>query len=409
MDTRSSRILEKLARAKADPSLLKSFGAAKHEFTLNPPLPESAIVGFEAEHGVTLPADYRRFLLELGDGGAGPSYGLLRLSAAYTEPFDYPGALTEPSAFVPGTEYSTGWWDDFPGPDDRRPDPLQGTLSVVHHGCSDFTQLVVTGPGRGRLVNVNWDGAVPPYVLEDLDFLSWYERWLDELLAGHRVAGFGDKLPGDEGILIDILATDPAPSRRSRAATSLAQLARLSPTAVRALETATTDPAAAVRTAVLGVAWRCDIEIENAARAALSDPEAAVRAEAISVLRVRRTADLAEQARAQLTTDDPELIRRALQALGDSADLTSADIAPLLNREDHRIRTSAAFHLGDARDSATEALAHALADEHPGVRLLAVQTASRRDDRALLPLLRRMLATESDETVVVNLRRVLGE
>ncbi|ASO21041.1 hypothetical protein FHR81_002010 [Actinoalloteichus hoggarensis] len=408
MDIRSAGIIAKLSRARADPRLLTSFGAKNHEYTLNAPSTESTVAAFEAEHGITLPDGYRRFLLEVGDGGAGPSYGLLRLSDAYAEVSDsFPGALREPSPFVPGAEYGEDWWDDFWGPDDR-PDPLQGTLAVVHHGCADYTQLVVTGPGRGRLVNVNLDGSVPPYVLEDRDFLDWYERWLDELLAGHRVAGFGAKLPGDEATLIRVLAADPAASRRARAATSLAHLARLSPAAVRALATATTDPAAIVRTAALGVAWRAGIAIEDAARNALSDPEAAVRAEAISVLRVHRTSDLAARATAQLADDDRDLIHRALWALADSGELTSAAVAPLLDHTDHHIRGSAAARLVDARDSVIGALDHALRDGHPRVRLLAVQTADRRDERGLLPRLAGMLAAETDEGVLINLRRVVG-
>ncbi|GLY36848.1 hypothetical protein Amsp01_028720 [Amycolatopsis sp. NBRC 101858] len=91
-----------------------------------------------------------------------------------------------------------------------------GILAVVHHGCTAFTHLVVSGPGRGRLVNVDLDGFPAPYVLEDKDFLAWYERWLAELLAGCDVVDFGEKLPGGEGTLLAILAEDPSPRRPDR-------------------------------------------------------------------------------------------------------------------------------------------------------------------------------------------------
>lgn len=139
----------------------------------------------------------------------------------------FTGHLTAPSPFIPGTRYSNDWWDGFWGPNDR-PDPTQGTLAVVHHGCTSYTQLVVSGPGRGRLVNVDLNGIPAPYVLEDPDFLTWYERWLDELLAGYKVGEFAFKLPGDEAILLDILTTDPSPDRRARAASSVALLPAIS-------------------------------------------------------------------------------------------------------------------------------------------------------------------------------------
>jgi hypothetical protein len=52
------------------------FGAAAHQYKLNLPLPVSVIEEFEQRHGVSLPEDYRRFVTEIGNGGAGPYYGL---------------------------------------------------------------------------------------------------------------------------------------------------------------------------------------------------------------------------------------------------------------------------------------------------------------------------------------------
>jgi hypothetical protein len=37
------------------------------------------VVQFEKHHNITLPDDYRRFILQAGNGGAGPHYGLLPL------------------------------------------------------------------------------------------------------------------------------------------------------------------------------------------------------------------------------------------------------------------------------------------------------------------------------------------
>ncbi|MGC5019713.1 hypothetical protein [Micromonospora sp. DT47] len=149
-DAQLSRIGGKLNLVAASPDrFLTAFGAKEHGYRLRPPLPESSVAAFEAEHGIALPESYRRFILGLGDGGAGPSYGLLSLANAYEEVSDSSaGHLAAPSPFVPGTLYEPDWWDGFWGPDDR-PDPQQGTLAIVHHGCTSYTLLVISGPGSG--------------------------------------------------------------------------------------------------------------------------------------------------------------------------------------------------------------------------------------------------------------------
>jgi hypothetical protein len=51
-------------------------------FKLRNPLPEAVATEFEERHEVVLPAAYRLFVTELGDGGAGPGYHLSPLSEA---------------------------------------------------------------------------------------------------------------------------------------------------------------------------------------------------------------------------------------------------------------------------------------------------------------------------------------
>jgi hypothetical protein len=58
-----------------------------------------------------------------------------------------------------------------------------GTLTLCHEGCGYLHLLVVTGRARGQM----WlDGTVSDggYVPLEVDFLDWYEQWLDNALAG---------------------------------------------------------------------------------------------------------------------------------------------------------------------------------------------------------------------------------
>ena len=179
------------------------FGEESHEYKVNAPLSEKDVSAFERRHGITLPDEYRNFLLKLGNGGAGPNYGLFRLgemddnfsSAPWTS--DFVGKLSDPWPHQ-------AEWNDLAGkPDDECEDEGQieafendywgtnhvtGAFPISHVGCALRELLVVTGPERGNV----WYDARADYAglnpLKDskggrLSFFNWYRRWLDEALS----------------------------------------------------------------------------------------------------------------------------------------------------------------------------------------------------------------------------------
>ncbi|MFD0855954.1 hypothetical protein ACFQ07_27190, partial [Actinomadura adrarensis] len=211
---RLGRIADKLAAARAKPLPPNAFGVEAHGFKLDPPLPLAAVAEFEERHEVALPSGYRLFITEMGAGGTGPGCELLPLdtSCCARRRSEH---LAQPSPYLPGPRYLDDWelrYEDPPGP---LRNFLRGTLTVAGHGCSLVTKLILTGPARGRLLNLDDEGPLGPYVVEDADFLAWYERWLDEAVAGYDVGWFGERLPLGEPALIAVLAEDP--SSRSRA------------------------------------------------------------------------------------------------------------------------------------------------------------------------------------------------
>ena len=82
MNDQIARISRQLANAAESPIAANAFGAEHHRFELGPRLPEVVVAEFEDRHEVELPPEYRRFLIELGNGGAGPGYGLTPLNRA---------------------------------------------------------------------------------------------------------------------------------------------------------------------------------------------------------------------------------------------------------------------------------------------------------------------------------------
>lgn len=215
MEADSAAIRDGLRRLREAPVPPKVFGSNAHKFRAHPPLTEEVVREFEVAHRITLPAEYRGFLLHVGNGGAGPYYGLFKLGemddgfghAAWKENDGFVGVPSEP---FPHTEP----WNDFseePEFDESRegdkeyeadydtrrsvwerkvywsPANVNGAIPICHLGCAQRQWLVVTGPEAG---NVWFDLRVDKaglYPLSDdeadrVSFLRWYRSWLDDAL-----------------------------------------------------------------------------------------------------------------------------------------------------------------------------------------------------------------------------------
>jgi hypothetical protein len=184
------------------------FGSDGHHFNLNAPLVEAEVRAFERLHAIRLPLDYRRFLIELGNGGAGPFYGVHPLGAfdgAHGELEawgDFVGSLARPFALREP-------WNDLAGrPDDalsdrdekeyerrldafeRRywhPSVMDGAFPICHKGCALRIWLVVSGDEAGMVwCDDRADyGGVAPQLTHDgrrATFGAWYIEWLEDAL-----------------------------------------------------------------------------------------------------------------------------------------------------------------------------------------------------------------------------------
>ncbi|WP_432972510.1 HEAT repeat domain-containing protein [Dactylosporangium sp. CA-233914] len=371
---RLAGVAERLAALGGRDDLAGEYGVASHHFRLQRPAAESAVAEFETSHGVRLPEHYRRFVIEVGDGGAGPGTGLLPLADVCTvegRPGCWPGHLTRACPYLPGPRYP-GWseelYEDPPGSDQVW---LPGTLLVC--GGQLQTRLIVTGPACGRLFNVDADHEIVPYVVEDPDFLCWYERWLDEVDEGIHGYWFGEKPPGGEAELVAILDRDPAAHRRARAAHWLWELPSL------------------------GFAGRDALR-----HAAASDPDANVRATIVAAAQGRVN-------RHGLRTASPDDVARyarsnegiAVEALAELDRLTLDDLEPDLHGTDvERRRTAAtllAFHLrGAPADRCQAAITRLLDDPDKVVRSRAVLAVRTFGLTHLHPILEAMLTTEPE-------------
>jgi uncharacterized protein (TIGR02996 family) len=185
------RVRAKIDRLRAaDPDMSISgarWGTSGHEYQMNPPLAECDLLDFELRHGLTLPGEYRAFLLRVGNGRVGPSYGLFPLEPAaerpeLRKPFGVTPAETDTIAAAARTARETKSWKAVPK--FRREWWRRGYLRLANNGCGNYSVLVVNGPMRGE-VWTEGDRFVPHRDRAGFPqgFLAWYEEWLDRWLA----------------------------------------------------------------------------------------------------------------------------------------------------------------------------------------------------------------------------------
>jgi hypothetical protein len=187
------------------------FGSSSHCFRLSPALPEADVVKFERIHGVVLPNAYRQFLTCIGNGGAGPFYGVFPLGRVddnfdlrdWHEGDGLVGILSEPFPLQESwNDLSAKPTDELASRDQSEYDKqieafereywraslVNGAIPICHEGCAIRIYLVLTGPQAGYL----WEdrrseyGGLNPLRLSDgscATFASWYDEWLKASLA----------------------------------------------------------------------------------------------------------------------------------------------------------------------------------------------------------------------------------
>lgn len=416
-----SDLAERLARVAEKLRLTAQSGAAspfrrvraKNEpYVLNPPLSPARLAEFERARGARLPEEYRRFLLEVGDGDT--ANGLYSLDQAYEESQgawgdheSQPDFLAKPSHFRPDFTCTWEWWASFECPDDRM-DQLQGTLPIQEGGCSDFYLIVVTGADAGAIYSADWDeNALPARV--GADFLSWLERNIDARALGYVDGFYESGVRGSVGKLASTVTDDPHEYRRLWAVVALGRRRRLPQDARRALARALTDDHYVVRAAAVAAVGRRGVEeLVPVVRRAIGDTAAEVRTRALHTLDEVDSADIVEVARSLLADPVPQLREQAARLLRRRAALTTADVAAILDDSEWTVRREAVHGLPCVSDPDSTLLTKALSDDNSAVRWEAVNQIVERDDPALDALLPVTLERETDFSLKLKLQHRLG-
>lgn len=199
MDHAINSIKRKLAELRQKDRALQVFGAGTHQYRLNGVKSQATLEQFEGIHGIRLPEGFRNFLLTVSNGGAGPYYGLVPLEYSLSSDIDRLSITTEISPSKP-FRFTEAWnmeFDDSLEDEEyfRQKDELyyndqwvDGLLRIANFGCGVSINIVVNGPEYGHIWvddRCNEQGIYPDTYFgnkDRIDFLSWYELWLDQSL-----------------------------------------------------------------------------------------------------------------------------------------------------------------------------------------------------------------------------------
>ncbi len=312
------RIVWKLKMAAQRDEALKEFGAARHGYRMNETLGAEAIASFEAEAGVTLPEEFSEFLQVVGNGGAGPYYGIAPL-----RPRPYADTLRSACMLSPDMTQQqwnerTAFLEDPKMPQaekDRRLSELYGgLLEIGMMGWTFEMRLVLTGPYRGRIVYIDRTHQIPFFTYE-ANFLEWYERWLDEIIGGYDNGWFAIELADHNGGMVDLYLSSLEEKVKVSAIQGMHKLTKLKPETLDFLLEQCEDRSAAVRIAALEILAQKNYTaaIPFLARA-LQSPLAEERLNAVRQIGIRSDAELVallEQRLPECGTQARKLLERS--------------------------------------------------------------------------------------------------
>ncbi|MBR6983076.1 MAG: SMI1/KNR4 family protein [Ruminococcus sp.] len=199
-----------VSKAKAADPELKVFGASSHKYEFDPPADISEVRAFEQKHGIKLPENYVRVLTELGNGGAGPDYGLYpveKLGNGCTDQIvtntTFLDASLTPEIWKQVMQGMNKVESDAEAYDKILEQVVANAVVIGTQGCTYDTILMCGGSENGKIVYIDWnmEEDYPPHFTH-MTFEEWYLGFFKEVAAGNNLRGYGYTRLGTEKELI---------------------------------------------------------------------------------------------------------------------------------------------------------------------------------------------------------------
>ncbi|MDN4078758.1 SMI1/KNR4 family protein [Paenibacillus polymyxa] len=356
-ETQLDRIKNKLSQAMRKDADISVFGASSHQYRVKEKLTAKELEDWQTLNQVTLPEPYALFLMKIGNGGAGPYYGIYSLGKAtsYTER----QVLLAKSVLHPGMTKEE--WNHLIEPltrDEDIPDEeyddtcnkvLGGMLCIGTQGCEYDMYLVLEGKYRGRIVYTSdFHPDHPFFFVYEGSFLDWYERWLDEIILDYDIGWFGSRMPGDENALIQIYQSAPNEEIQAKALDGLFKFKKVSQLTLAFLKNIAEQSPKNRTTAIRLI---CKTSFDTGRKYLLELLQSDEHEDFLQALQIlhasSKTEDLTKFIPVILQrldrVHDPETLRYAGYILEDYGAITLQNFAPFLCHADPTMQTTAIY------------------------------------------------------------------
>ncbi|KPV59321.1 hypothetical protein QJ48_11785 [Paenibacillus sp. A3] len=363
-ETQLDRITTKLEKAMRKDTDFLVFGASSHKYKVYEKLTAKELADWQAKNQVTLPEPYSQFLTKVGNGGAGPYYGIYSIEKAtsYTER----NALTAKCVLHP--RMTKEEWNHLIEPlindediSDSEYDAaynmvMGGMLCIGTQGCEYDMYLVLEGEHRGKIVYTS--GFYPDhpffFVYED-NFLDWYERWLDEILLDYDIAWFGSKMPGDENALIQVYQNAPNEEVKSKALDGMFKFKKISQPTIDFLKNVADQ---GQNDRITAIRLICKSSVDTGRGYLLELLHSDRNEDLLHALQILnwygKSVDLSEFIKVIVQSldrvHDPETLRHVGYVLESSGAITIQNFAPFLCHADSNIQTAAIYATRSCKD-----------------------------------------------------------
>jgi len=430
------RIKQKLSAAKKADRQLKVFGAESHKYTLNKPATAEEVTQFEQQYAIELPGCYKAFLLQIGNGGnahansaAGPFYGIYPLGGNVDELIYDTVEKHLKNDCVIYPKMSDDFWasltqkingnDDLSDEDyeNERGRIFGGILPIGSQGCSYLHGIVLNGPYKGRVVNLDLDAQKPRFAFES-NFLDWYERWLDEVISGQLMeegpSWFGYSMGGSDDQLLKLFLSAKDDEQKADCLNGLLNKHILQKETIAGIEEQLSQHTGKINTQLIQLLCKFDYK---KAKPYLTE---LVKSDLLSVFRFvywyakDRSGEWLPAIEANISRiNDEETFRFCTYLLTETQSNFGPLIVPFTEKEDENIRVTAFYTLGklNNRNDFIAAFIKGLQDPSNRVIHSALQALSGVKDKRLLPYYKQLaekFPVEQDY-ILANLNHRLAE
>ncbi len=399
------RIRHKLDLARRADAKCEVFGADGHKYRVAAPVSGVAIERFEAEQAISLPACYKAFLTHIGNGGAGPNYGVYALGEKLDE-YTRSGVSRLAYPCVLSREMTQDEWRGLVSGKSQRGDAaggytdpefsgFGGILPIGSQGCTYGQGLILNGEFQGHVVNVDFSTYDMPHICYDNTFLAWYERWLDEILSGillqKHPEAFGHRMGGDDSKLLHEFDSGEDYATRLDALCSMSRLLTASAASTDRLRELCNSEDPKIRHLALNALVKLDYEkSKDCLTAHLHGGDDDMMRAAQSLIQHARERGRDWQALLQERLSAIQHNRNTLGffcVLLEEQDLDfGASLLPLCSHENVELRASAVYSLGSSKNKSRyiEAFVEALRDPSSEVVESALDALEDIEDSRLL-------------------------